>query len=160
MPTLNREITPFNTSNRLDLVVRGRGTATSAAGHAMVFGSVDGSDSVDYEATFSPFGRFNSKHNGAGRNRHKLSVDSTNALTTRVGLTRPRSRGGLTLRSGDPADPPRVFHEMASDPTDLKELAAACRLMRSILQTEPMRSHLVRELEPGDHVRTIPNGRA
>ena len=152
VPTLNREITPWNVAKHgLDLVVRGRGAATAAAGHAMVFGSVDG-ESIGYEATFSPFGRFSSKENGRGRNRHKLTVDSTNAVTTRVGLTQPRSRGTITLRSADPNDPPVVRHELASDLRDLADLTAACRRLREVLGTEPMRSYLVRELVPGDGV--------
>ena len=118
----------------------------------MAFGSVSGGG-IDFEATFSPFGRFSSKENGAGRNRHKLTVDSTNAVTTRVGLTRPRSRGTIMLRSADPNDPPVVRHELASDPQDLADLTAACRRLREVLNTEPMRSYVVRELVPGDEVK-------
>lgn len=153
VPTLNREITPWNiVKHGLDLLVRGRGAGTSAGGHAMAFGSVSGGG-IDFEATFSPFGRFSSKENGAGRNRHKLTVDSTNAVTTRVGLTRPRSRGTIMLRSADPNDPPVVRHELASDPQDLADLTAACRRLREVLNTEPMRSYVVRELVPGDEVK-------
>jgi choline dehydrogenase len=155
VPTLNREITPANVLKQgLDLVLHGRGTATAAAGHAVVFGSVSGSGGIDFEATFSPFGRFTSKPNGEGRSRHKLSVDATNAVTVRVGLTHPRSRGQIMLRSADPDAPPRVVHEMASDPGDLADLAAACRLLREVLATEPMKRHIVRELKPGDDVQT------
>ena len=153
VPTLNREITLWNVAKHgLDLVVRGRGAATAAAGHAMVFGSVGG-EGIEYEATFSPFGRFSSKENGRGRNRHKLTVDSTNAVTTRVGLTQPRSRGTITLRSADPNDPPVLRHELASDLRDLADLTAACRRLREVLGTEPMHSCLVRELVPGDGVQ-------
>ena len=70
----------------------------------------------------------------------------------KVGLTQPRSRGTITLRSADPNDPPVLRHELASDPRDLADLTAACRRLREVLGTEPMRSCLVRELVPGDGV--------
>ncbi len=154
VPTLNREITPWNAvKHGLDLVVRGRGAATSAAGHAMAFGPI-GDEVVGFEATFSPFGRFTSKPNGEGKNRHKLRAEADNAVTTRVGLTHPRSRGTITLRSADPSAPPVVRHELAGDPGDVADLTAACRRLREVLATEPMGHHVVRELEPGPAVQS------
>jgi choline dehydrogenase len=153
VPTLNREISPWNVVRHgLALVLAGRGAATAPYGHAVLFGGVDpDTDAVDFEATFSPFGRFARKENG--RSRTKTRIVRENAVTTRVTLCHTRSRGRVWLRSADPHAAPGIHHELASDPRDIQDLADACRVVRRVLYSEPLGDQIVRELTPGEGVR-------
>ena len=50
-----------------------------------------------------------------------------------VVLTRPRSRGRLTLASADADLPPRIEHRYDSDPADVADLRAGCDLVADIV---------------------------
>lgn len=154
-PTLNRELTPWNLLKQgVDLILRGRGTATSAFGHGLLFGSVGGSG-IDYEAIFAPYGLLTTKIVGSGqdaRAREHHELMSVPAVTTRVGLMVPKSRGCITVRSADPEDPPLIRYESIADARDVANLMAACRRVREIFAASPMADRVVRELEPGDRV--------
>ncbi|MCC1494095.1 choline dehydrogenase [Cognatishimia sp. F0-27] len=67
-----------------------------------------------------------------------------------VGPMRSPSRGAITLRSGDPADAPRIFFNYMSEERDWVEFRRAIRLTREIFAQEafaPYRSH---EISPGE----------
>ena len=51
-----------------------------------------------------------------------------------VVLTRPRSRGRLSVVSADPAVAPRIEHRYDSDPGDVADLRAGCDLVTGILR--------------------------
>jgi choline dehydrogenase len=55
-------------------------------------------------------------------------------------LTRPRSRGRLTLASADPHAHPRIDPAYLSDPADLDLLVDGVRLARDIAATDPLAS--------------------
>jgi choline dehydrogenase len=154
VPTMNRDFTPWNiVRHGADLVFRGRGAATAALSHAQVYESLTGKQ-IDYRLSFGPFGRFQAKATGSARDKHKLSVNSTNAVTINPGLTHSNVRGSVRLRSADPSAAPVIRYEVASSAEDLYIYTAACRRAREIMATDPMRRHVVRELAPGPDVQS------
>ena len=148
--TMNREFTPWDIARGgLDLLVRGRGTATAAFAHAILFGSVEG-NGVDYKAIFAPYGLTASEHSSGGLNREKLM--DTNAVTVRPTVLHPRARGTVVVSSADPHLPPLIRHRYASDDRDVLALVSICRSVREIVGNDPMARYIVRELLPGTTV--------
>ncbi|UWQ19909.1 choline dehydrogenase [Jannaschia sp. M317] len=71
-----------------------------------------------------------------------------------VGPMRSASRGAVTLRSGDPADKPRILFNYMSDPQDWEDFRTCIRLTREIFAQDafaPFRKH---EIQPGAAVQT------
>ena len=64
---------------------------------------------------------------------------------------KPRSVGRVRLRSTDPQDLPVVERGFLSHEEDLTVIVEALELARTIGGTEPLRSLVARELEPGDY---------
>lgn len=151
--TMNREFTPWNVvKHGTDLIVRGRGAATAALGHAHVWGKTDSAGAPDYRFSFGPYGRFSSKETGRGRDKHKLSPTSTNAVTIRPGVLHPRASGSVSISSSDPEVPPRIHYEVLSSDADISLYTEACRAARQVMASEPMARYVVRELVPGSQV--------
>jgi choline dehydrogenase len=67
-------------------------------------------------------------------------------------LVKPRARGWVRLRSGDPADKPRILTNSLADPEDVAALVAGVRLSREIAAQGPFAEVLGRELFPGPEV--------
>lgn len=154
VPTLNRNFTPWNVVRYgLDLILSGRGPATAALGHAHVYGSQRG-ERVDYKYGFGPYGRFKAKETGRYRDTHKLQMDSVRAVTVRPSLLHPAATGSLTLRSADPIAPPVIRYPLLTDADDIDLLMQVCRRVRQVMATEPMGSHIVREMAPGPQAQT------
>jgi choline dehydrogenase len=69
-------------------------------------------------------------------------------------LTRPASRGHITLASADPLDQPLIDPAYLSDPADMPQLVAGLKMMREIFAAKPLGDLLDRELGPGADART------
>jgi choline dehydrogenase-like flavoprotein len=69
-------------------------------------------------------------------------------------VTRPQSRGRVTLASADPDAPPVIDYRYFSDPGghDEQTLLEGVRMARAIAATEPMASWVKREVFPGPQV--------
>ncbi len=67
-----------------------------------------------------------------------------------VCLLHERSRGHVSLRSANPADRPRIFLNLLSDPEDVKTLREAVKITRQLYHTEPMASLIGEETVPGE----------
>ena len=63
-----------------------------------------------------------------------------------VCLLRPKSRGSLTLASGDPFAAPRIDPNFLADPDDLRRLVQGFRAMRRILEQPALAAYRGREL--------------
>jgi choline dehydrogenase-like flavoprotein len=74
------------------------------------------------------------------------------AMTMGPVLVTPKSRGGLRLRSADPAAKPRILTNTLAEPEDIAALVAGLRLAREFAAAEPLRSSVRRELYPGASV--------
>jgi choline dehydrogenase len=66
-----------------------------------------------------------------------------------VGPMRSQSRGSVTLRSGNPADAPRIRFNYMSQVSDWEEFRAAIRLTREIFATDPIAAYVDHEIQPG-----------
>jgi choline dehydrogenase len=71
-----------------------------------------------------------------------------------VGLIRPYACGRFTIRSADPADPPRIFFNVLGHPEDLARIVAGVKLARQLAATEPFAGCLAGERWPGPDVQT------
>ena len=71
-----------------------------------------------------------------------------------VGPMRSKSRGRVSLRSGDPADTPRIRFNYMSEPDDWEEFRTALRLTREIFAQEAFAPYVKHEIQPGDAVQS------
>jgi choline dehydrogenase len=78
------------------------------------------------------------------RQQHLLTVDAV--------LLHPKSRGRVSLRSGDPLAKPRIEFNCLADPEDLATLRRGLRAARHIYGTPPQADLLEREIAPGTGV--------
>ncbi|MEO5620748.1 MAG: choline dehydrogenase [Cypionkella sp.] len=66
-----------------------------------------------------------------------------------TGPMRSASRGAVTLRSGDPADKPRILFNYMSQASDWEDFRTTIRLTREIFTQPAMAAHVKREIQPG-----------
>lgn len=76
-------------------------------------------------------------------------VKASYGLTINSCVTRPLSRGTVTLASGDPADMPLVDPNYLAEPEDLRLAIGGLRRAREILRSEPLRGMVAQEVFPG-----------
>jgi len=69
-------------------------------------------------------------------------------------LSRPQSRGSVTLRSADPADPPSIVFGHLAARQDIRDLADGIRLARELVRQPAWQSYRREELSPGPDVTT------
>lgn len=81
---------------------------------------------------------------------HGLAPPPCHGITVGAVLLQPESRGRVELRSGDPADAPRIDPAYLSDASgvDLRTLVAGVKLARRVLSTAPLRDFVDGFLEP------------
>jgi len=161
--TINRELTPKGVMKHgLDFVVRGRGAVTTAAAHAMVFGTLEpGGARPDYEIIFGPLGLSGdapSEDAGEGvkyrHDVHELTPMKVSSVMALPSVAHPRARGRVVLRSADPKDKPVIEHELLADERDIADLTEVCRLTRAIFEADAMQPYVVDEMLPGPSVQT------
>ncbi|WP_371223226.1 choline dehydrogenase [Roseovarius sp. 2305UL8-3] len=71
-----------------------------------------------------------------------------------VDQQRPRSRGRITLASGNPQDKPKMAFDYLSDPDDLRELVEGVHKARDLFRQPAFEGLRGAELIPGPDVRT------
>jgi choline dehydrogenase len=161
VPTINMELTAKGMlKHGLDFAIRGRGAVTTAAAHALVFGTLgENRTRPDYEIIFGPLGMSGdtpSSDAGEGVNYrhdvHELRPMKVSSVMAMPSVSHPRARGRVVLRSADPKDKPLIQHELLADPKDIAELTQVCRITRSIFDSDAMRPYVVDEMLPGPQV--------
>jgi choline dehydrogenase len=124
----------YNTARRgtgllrhgLDLLARGHGPASSPANHAQAFVKTDPAQaSADAQIQLMAFG-FGTE-----------SEMRDNGITAVISPCRPAVRGAITLRSGNPADPPRIAMAMLEAQADVAILLRASRMAVDALRAGP-----------------------
>ena len=76
------------------------------------------------------------------------------ALTARVGVLHPKSRGWVRLRSANPLDTPRFRFNMLTEQEDVDAMVHAVEVSRELYRQSPLRELIETELTPGPAVRT------
>ncbi|CTQ49128.1 choline dehydrogenase [Jannaschia donghaensis] len=71
-----------------------------------------------------------------------------------VGPMRSTSRGSVTLRSGNPADAPKILFNYMSDPQDWTDFRTCIRLTREIFAQDAFAPYRRHEIQPGEDVET------
>lgn len=71
-----------------------------------------------------------------------------------VGPMRSKSRGSVTLRSGDPREAPRILFNYMSHPEDWQDFRRCIRLTREIFGQEAFAPFVKHEIQPGAGVET------
>ena len=84
----------------------------------------------------------------------RARAEAGHGMTVRVGPLVPESRGTITLRSSDPADPPRIQPNYLDSGADRETMVAGVRIVRDIMGQPALAAYRGRELAPGDGVRT------
>jgi choline dehydrogenase len=82
------------------------------------------------------------------------AVAAGHGFQAHVGPMRSKSRGSVTLRSGNPTDAPVIRFNYMSDPSDWEDFRACIRLTREIFGQEAFKPYLKAELQPGPGVET------
>jgi choline dehydrogenase len=67
-------------------------------------------------------------------------------------LSRPESRGAVTLRSANPADPPSIVFNHLQTRQDAEDLVAGVRLARTLLRQRARDAYRAEDLAPGPDV--------
>jgi choline dehydrogenase len=84
----------------------------------------------------------------------KQAVEANHGVTIRVGPVNPESRGAITLRSADPAAPPKIFANYLATEFDKATTIAGVKLMREVMAQKPFAGLRGRELAPGADIAT------
>jgi len=142
-PTLSTDTGPLrNIVHGLNFLLRGRGPLTTSIGHAQAFvRSSPDKEIPDIQLIMSPFA-YDFHEAGARLCREQV-------FAVCVGLMRPRSRGTISLRSPDPADRPRIHHELLGSQEDVADMIKGLRLGRHLLEQPAIRSIVHGERHPG-----------
>jgi choline dehydrogenase len=82
------------------------------------------------------------------------TVADGHGFQAHVGPMRSKSRGAVTLRSGNPTDAPVIRFNYMSHPDDWTEFRTCIRLTREIFRQEAFRPYLKAEIQPGPGVET------
>ena len=84
----------------------------------------------------------------------RTPAEANHGLTVRVGPLVPESRGTITLRSADPAEPPRIQPNYLESSADRRTMVAGVRIVRDVIGQLALAPYRGRELAPGEAVRT------
>jgi choline dehydrogenase len=122
----------------------GSGAASSPANHVQAFVRTDPASPIaDVQIQIMPFGF--GTHEQMARD----------GITVVVSPCQPEVRGSITLRSADPADPPKIAMAMLDSERDRQRLLRGCRLALAALKEGPGRAmggriYAPREDDPTD----------
>jgi choline dehydrogenase len=82
------------------------------------------------------------------------AIAAGHGFQAHVGPMRSKSRGAVTLRSGNPIDAPVIRFNYMSDPSDWEDFRTCIRLTREVFGQEAFKPYLKGELQPGPGVET------
>lgn len=126
-----------------DFLLRGEGILAGAFEAAGFVKSDESLSAPDIQYHFLPLGILDPV-------THADPLLKLPSLTIYANLSHPAGRGRVTLASADPSAPPRIMPNLlGGGERDVKALAAAIRIARRIMKTDPMRGLATKELTPG-----------
>ena len=103
-----------------------------------------GVEQPDIQLTFMPLAIKPGTVEDVGEHSFQVHID----------LMRPKSRGRVSIRSADPAEPPSIRFDYLAEPQDREDLRTAVRLTREILAQPALTPYRGRELNPGSEVQS------
>jgi choline dehydrogenase len=164
IPTLNTDTRSWKAvvKHGFNFVVFRRGPVTSGGVHAVVFSRSDPDmDEPNTEILFSPFGVGGArKTDESGETTdiehdvHDMRLQTVASVTVYPSVLHSHSRGRVTLRSADPADPPVIQFSMFDDDRDMAALIRSVRQARAIFGSEALKPYVTEEMTPGDAVQS------
>jgi choline dehydrogenase len=84
----------------------------------------------------------------------RKSAEINHGFSIRVGPVNPESRGSITLRSSNPAEPPVIRANYLAAEFDRTTMLAAIRMMREVIAQKAFDDYRGRELAPGPELKT------
>jgi choline dehydrogenase len=91
---------------------------------------------------------------GAGLWLSFVGKSPPHALAIAVSMIREESRGSVTLRSSNAAEPPRILFNLFKERSDVERMMRGIRMAREIYACEPLKSLIIRETLPGPSVQS------
>ena len=144
MRTLNGDARGLNLIGQMaNFLVRRRGILTVSIGQAHAF--VKSRPELPAPNLHLTFACFAFDLDAQGR----LVLRKGNAVSTMVGLARPRSRGTVTLRSADPMAPPVIRHQLLGVEDDAVQIAEGIEIARRIMAQPGVKPFVTSEARPG-----------
>ena len=129
----------------LEYLLRKTGPLTVSAGQAAAFvrtrPEAKRPDAQIYFINFSSAERGGALHAHSG-------------FTTSVSQLQPEARGSVQIRSVDPAAAPAIRYNYLATGNDRRVMVEGLKIMRRIVNSPPMRDHVVDEHLPGPRVQT------
>lgn len=122
------------------------GPAASGMCHVTLYGSTTPGGGADFQTSFMPAGYVVLDHG--------VKFLKESSVSAGVSLCRPTGRGSVRLRSSDPFDVPVINYNLLANDDDVRTLANACRAVRDIYASAPIRDRVVREVSPGVDVQS------
>ena len=83
-----------------------------------------------------------------------LGLLSGHGYSLHVCVLRPKSRGTVSLRSANPADPIKIDFNFLSESADQQVMVDGIRVARKILATQAFDEHRLEEIHPGPEVES------
>lgn len=156
-PTLNVDVGPSAmVRHGIEYALRRSGPAASAPGHALLFTTSPtmSSGPCDYQFTFSPLAfkvpdLASPDGDDSAHDVNEVVLHDRPAVNVIQCVLHPDGRGTITLRTGDPAAPIRLEHEVVGAQRDLDRLVEACNMTRELMRAPSMARHVLDERIPG-----------
>ena len=127
----------------LSLLFARSGALTTGIGHAQAFvKSRESLPAPNLQIAFSAFA-FDVTPQG------NLALRDTASVASFVALMRPSSRGRITLRSPDPADKPKIEHQLLGNEDDAAQLVEGLEIARRIMRQPAIAPFVTGEVRPG-----------
>ncbi len=148
-PALSDDIASIGGKMKAGLrwALKGEGPLTSVVFQALAFVKTSSELSYpDIQIHFAPLG-YGSDENG-------VFLMEKPTMTFQPNVNRPRSRGRLSLASGDPLEHPIIEANMLADDYDLQTLVTAGKFVRTLYGTDALKDQIINERLPGAEINT------
>ena len=146
--SLGADMGPFrNIVHAIRFVARGAGPISSGVGHAQAFVRTRRElDAPNVQIIMSPF--------TIDFEQEVPAIHRGQTFGVAVGVMRPGARGRISLRSADPAAPPRIEHQLLGSDEDVRQLIEGCRIAQGIVRMKAMKGLFSGLREPARELET------
>ena len=89
--------------------------------------------------------------------RDTKDINPTHGLTLTSCIMNPKARGEVTLKSSNPLDRPLINPNFFSNEDDLNLLMDSVKFARTVIDTNPLKEIVIKEVLPGTKIILIMN---